>query len=399
MTSRAASRPGGGSQQFVRRDWALRVELGLPVADVGLAADAGNDQLPDVPRQVQHEIADGVHRRRRPRPELIVGELTDAVGDPPECGGELIAKGVVESILQFVGHIQHPPLLVSALAISAPCAFDFTSTRAFPSPAPLVPTASTNAAVRRSQLCLERIVWKRRRRRAALAKFGIHAFLVPAVLLHVLHPLEVAHGYAAGVGVDIRQERDPLLEEDGVRLRVGWVVRSLEDDTSPARRRHWPSSAHPQRGGDEYVTRLGEESVGRKGLAARETCDGLLLARVLGECADVKARSVADRAADIAHRDDLTSGLVKSRGRRADVAEALDGVREIADLLADALEQALGAEEQSAPRGRVAAQRAAEFDRLAGDDARRVPVELLVLIHDPGHRLGLVPMSGAGTSV
>ena len=75
------------------------------------------------------------------------------------------------------------------------------------------------------------------------------------------------------------------------------------------------------------------------------------------------------------------------RRPRADVAEALDRVGEVGDLLAQVREQALGGEEQPAAGGRVAAERAAELDRLAGDHAGRVAVELRVLVDDPRHRL------------
>ena len=45
--------------------------------------------------------------------------------------------------------------------------------------------------------------------------------------------------------------------------------------------------------------------------------------------------------------------------------------------------------DEPAPGGRLATERALERDRLAGDARRCVAVELAVLVHHPGHRLGV----------
>ena len=92
-------------------------------------------------------------------------------------------------------------------------------------------------------------------------------------------------------------------------------------------------------------------------LAAWKAGDRLLLARVLVEGGDIEAGGVPHRAPHVAHRHDLAAGLVEQpRGPRADVAETLDGVGEIADLLAEALEEALRGEEQSAAGSGVPAE-------------------------------------------
>ena len=54
------------------------------------------------------------------------------------------------------------------------------------------------------------------------------------------------------------------------------------------------------------------------------------------------------------------------------------------------------AEHDAAPGRRLAPERSAERDRLAGDDRRRVAVELAVLVHHPGHHLGVRVDVGRG---
>ena len=121
-----------------------------------------------------------------------------------------------------------------------------------------------------------------------------------------------------------------------------------------------------------------------------EARDGLGAGLVLDERRQVEARRVAGRPGHVRDGDDLAAGLVQEPGRpHADVAEPLHGVGEVRDPGPRVREQALGGVHQPPPGGRLAAQRPAEFDRLAGDDARVVPVELGVLVENPGHDLGV----------
>lgn len=56
-------------------------ELCGSVSRCRLAADAGDDPLPEIPAQVKHEVADGIHRFGRPPPDLLIGQLLQAVLD------------------------------------------------------------------------------------------------------------------------------------------------------------------------------------------------------------------------------------------------------------------------------------------------------------------------------
>src|SRR5216110_2812207 len=58
----------------------------------------------------------------------------------------------------------------------------------------------------------------------------VHGVLVPEVAAAVLHPLEVAHGHAAGVREDVGNDEDALLLEDLVGGGGGGTVRALADD-------------------------------------------------------------------------------------------------------------------------------------------------------------------------
>src|SRR5262245_62362736 len=61
------------------------------------------------------------------------------------------------------------------------------------------------------------------------------AIQAPTVVLEVLHPLEVAHGDAAGVGENVGQYLDATSFQNFVRIRLGRSVGGLNDDRCPDR--------------------------------------------------------------------------------------------------------------------------------------------------------------------
>ena len=92
-------------------------------------------------------------------------------------------------------------------------------------------------------------------------------------------------------------------------------------------------------------------------------------------------------AGRVGDRDDARADRVElGGGDRADVAEALDRDARLAQVHADALADRLG-DVDDAQAGRLAApRRAAEHDRLAGDDLEdRVAHHLRVRVHEPRH--------------
>ena len=73
----------------------------------------------------------------------------------------------------------------------------------------------------------------------------------------------------------------------------------------------------------------------------------------------------------------------------ADVAEALDDEAGVGRAQAQVRRRLAEHVDAAATGGRLAAVGALEGDRLAGADRRRVAVELAVLVHHPGHHLGV----------
>ena len=69
----------------------------------------------------------------------------------------------------------------------------------------------------------------------------VHFLLGPEVAVAVLHPLEVRHGDAAGVGQDVGHHEHAALVQDLVRLGRGRAVGAFDDqlglDVADVRRR------------------------------------------------------------------------------------------------------------------------------------------------------------------
>ena len=129
----------------------------------------------------------------------------------------------------------------------------------------------------------------------------------------------------------------------------------------------WPSSAASTRmstsSPNSFSLSIGARP-GRAGHACRAPGSG-------GQGRHVEPVRVVDAAADVGDRDDARPGLVEQPCRRlADVAEALDGDRGARQAEADPARGVLDGVDD-ALAGRVGpADRAADRERLAGDDAR-----------------------------
>jgi hypothetical protein len=61
-------------RQLLLGHTALGGELLITHARIGCAADSGNNPLPHVAAQVEHQISDGVFALRAPRPDLVLVE-------------------------------------------------------------------------------------------------------------------------------------------------------------------------------------------------------------------------------------------------------------------------------------------------------------------------------------
>ena len=129
------------------------------------------------------------------------------------------------------------------------------------------------------------------------------------------------------------------------------------------------------------------------GLGARSPGDGPVLAEVPSKERHVEARRDRSHAAvDVGHRDDPCAPASWSSRAVAspDVAEALDGDARAAEIEADPPGGVLDRVRRSLAGGVGATDRAADRDRLAGDDAGDgVAAMHRDRVHDPGHRLGV----------
>src|SRR5262249_42098647 len=78
--------------QLFFRDRPTFRKLGRTIANIGCAADAGHDPLPQVAAQVQDQVADAVETRLRPPPHLLVIQLTQAVLDAIQGALQLVRR-------------------------------------------------------------------------------------------------------------------------------------------------------------------------------------------------------------------------------------------------------------------------------------------------------------------
>ena len=118
----------------------------------------------------------------------------------------------------------------------------------------------------------------------------------------------------------------------------------------------------------------------------------ILLARsdVVLERVGVDPGVVSDRAVGVGDGHHLGAQLLHdSRRPGPDVAEALDDEAGVGRAQAQVRRRLAEHVHAAATGGRLAAVGALEGDRLAGADRRRVAVELAVLVHHPGHHLGV----------
>ena len=99
---------------------------------------------------------------------------------------------------------------------------------------------------------------------------------------------------------------------------------------------------------------------------------------------------VSDRAVGVGDGDHLGAELLHDPRRpRADVAEALDDEGGVGRAQAEVRRRLAEHVDAAAAGRRLATVGALERDRLAGADRRRVAVQLAVLVHHPGHHLGV----------
>ena len=214
----------------------------------------------------------------------------------------------------------------------------------------------------------------------------------PEELLEVLHPFEVRDGDSASAGKDVGDQEDALVPEDLVGFGGGGGAGALDDE----RGRYGGGGGAGQHGahgrGDQDVAVLGPYGGGIKRLAARETRHGALVPpRVGEEGGHVQALGPAHRPGLAGHGHHPRTHPIQSlRRKAAHVAEALEDHPGALQLPTQHLRPGLPrAEGHAHARGGLAALTAPQLDGLAGDAGGLVAVLAAVLIHHPGHGLGI----------
>src|SRR5262249_45403755 len=213
-----------------------------------------------------------------------------------------------------------------------------------------------------------------------------HIVHVPEKFLQVLHPFEIGDSDAAGVGQDVGNHDDAFFEQYAVGAGSGRAVGGLGDDPGFDAVGVGHSDLVFQRGGNQHVTIQLQYFLAGDGFGSGKAGHGPGFGLVGHDVRNVQAFAVEDSTLGIANGNDLGPKSMQQLGGDATgVAKALNGGggAGVVDVLyvegaADHIHAASG-------RGFVAAERAAQKDRLPGDHAgSAVAKRHAVGVHDPG---------------
>src|SRR5579872_364269 len=227
---------------------------------------------------------------------------------------------------------------------------------------------------------------------------GVDLLLGPEERLKVLHPLEVGHDHAAGVGENVRDDEHLAALQHLVRLRCRRTVRPLHDDArldasgvvrgdlSLHRRRH-----------EDLARQLKQLVVGDR-VAPAVPGDAPRLLLVADQVVRIDPLLVVNAPAAVARRDDPAAlGVQRLGGDRADVAEALDHRARPRKLQPQVTGGFTGHDRDAAAGGLDASSGPADRDRLPRHDrGHRIAAMHAVGVHDPRHDLGRRPHVGRG---
>src|SRR5690606_16800716 len=86
----------------------LRIELEVPLPNVGLAAQAADHPLAKVSREMKQEVADGIRGGVRPPPDFLVAELSDGESDLGQILVAQIGARLVEEEASDFAHRDSP---------------------------------------------------------------------------------------------------------------------------------------------------------------------------------------------------------------------------------------------------------------------------------------------------
>ena len=149
--------------------------------------------------------------------------------------------------------------------------------------------------------------------------------LVPAEVLEVLHPLQVGHDHAAGVGQQVGHDRHALVHQQLVGPGGGRAVGALHDQLGRHRVGVALVDHAAQRRGDQQVAGGGQQLVGRDLLHPVELGDLAALGHVRGQRVGVDAAVGVHGAVGVGHGHHRRAQVLGDPPRPgAHVAEALD---------------------------------------------------------------------------
>jgi hypothetical protein len=158
--------------------------------------------------------------------------------------------------------------------------------------------------------------------------------------------------------------------QDVVRGRGGRAVGAFDDDAGARVARALDGELAFERGGDEELALEAPELLGVDRCGAGEALQAAVRGGVRERGGDVDAGLVHQDGGVVGDRDHARAGVVEhARADAADVAEALHDHARALDRQAQMAGGLARGDEHAAAGGFLAAQAAAERDRLAGDDA------------------------------
>ncbi len=214
--------------------------------------------------------------------------------------------------------------------------------------------------------------------------------LGPAVVLEVLHPLEIGDRDATGIAEHVGDDEDIATSvEDAVGLWSGGAVRTFGEDAASQLGGVFAGDDAVEGAGGEDVARLLEEQGGIDGFRLFEADDAARFGDVFAEFGDIEAIGIPDRAVDIGDAGDFHPVGGEGEDRvRSDVAETLDDGAGPLNGCAEFVECIGGKKSDSMAGGAGASAGALEVERLAGDDGGNEVAGMGGIgIRHPGHGL------------
>ena len=157
------------------------------------------------------------------------------------------------------------------------------------------------------------------------ALLNIRSF--PKKSLHILHPFEVGHDHATGVGQDVWNDKDPLVLQDAIGLQGRRTVRPFGKNPAAQFRGIAFGDLLGERGGDQHGAVELQQFVVGEPVSQLGITEGLAPGFVAcEELRNVQTARIVDASLHVAHCDNACATLLHDASRMGpDVAEPLYG--------------------------------------------------------------------------